>query len=171
MSSTSPSSSRHSDDNGRSYVFYSYVDNRSGNRYHTNQFSTYNHGGINTSHTIFPQEDITRGVTGDNIHRKHPYYYYPSMPTHPNKSMPPHHHHNIPPHIYPRIPPHQVFLCQYCTSNPTYALYEVLHYPHISPLGYLHTSSSRLPCSVFPPHSSKNMSEYRRNIINRRFNE
>ena len=29
------------------------------------------------------------------------------------------------------------------------------HYPHIPPLGYLHTSFSRLPSSVLPPNPPK----------------
>ena len=39
------------------------------------------------------------------------------------------------------------------------------------PLGYLHTSSSILPSPVLPPHSSKNMSEYRKKRSNIRSNE
>ena len=52
-----------------------------------------------------------------------------------------------------------------------FAPYVVPQYPHITPLGYLDTSSSRLPSYVLPHHSSKTMSEHRSNIRNRRSNE
>ena len=93
------------------------------------------------------------------------------MPTHPHPSMPPHPHHHMPPHIYPRIPPHQVCLCPYFTSTTMYARYVVTNYPHMPSLGYLHTSSSRLPSSMLPPQTPKNMSEYRRKRRNRISNE
>ena len=98
-------------------------------------------------------------MSGENIHKNHPYYSYPSMPTHPNQSMQTHLHHNMQPHIYPSIPPHQVCLCPYCTSTTTYVPHVFPQYPHIKPLGYIHTSYSRLTYSVLTPHSSKNMSE------------
>ena len=67
------------------------------------------------------------------------------------------------------------FLCPYWTSTPIYEPYSALHYPHIPYLGYLHTSSSIPPSSVFPPHFSKNMGEHRRKrrnrISNKRKNE
>ena len=108
-SCTSPSSSHHSGDCDRSYDFYSYDDNISGNRSHTSQFSTNNHGVLIIFHPRFPQEAIPMGVPGENIHQNNSYYYYPSMPTHHHQSMPPHPHHNMTPHIYPSIPLHQVF--------------------------------------------------------------
>ena len=164
MPRTSPSPSHHSRDRGRSSGFYRYGDNISGLSYHTRQFSPYIHGGLNIAHPKFPQEAIPRGVHRENIHQNHPYYSCPSMPTHPHQSMSPHPHHNMPPHIYQIIVPHQVVLCPYFTSTPMYTPYLVPHYPRITPLGYLHTSYSRLSSSVLPPHS-KIMSEY---IINRR---
>ena len=88
------------------------------------------------------------------------------MPTHPHPSMPPHLHHNMPPHLYPVFTPRQVCLCPYCNSTPMYIPYLFLHYPHMSSLGCLHTSSSILPSCVLTPHSSKKMSEYRRKRIN-----
>ena len=54
-SHTCPSTSHHSGDIGISSGFYSYCDNRRGNRYHTSQFSAYHHGGINISYPRFPQ--------------------------------------------------------------------------------------------------------------------
>ena len=94
---------------------------------------------------------------GENIHKNHPYCCYPSMPTHPHQIMPPYHYHNIPPYPYPIIPPNQVCLCTYCTSTSTCSPFLVPHYPHIPPLGYLHTSSSRIPSSVLPLHSKKRL--------------
>ena len=93
------------------------------------------------------------------------------MPTNPNPSMTPHPHHHMPPHIYPRIPPHQVCLCPYFTSTPFYAPYVVPHCPYIPSVGFLHTSSSKIPSSVLPPYSSKEMSEYRKKRMNRISNE
>ena len=93
------------------------------------------------------------------------------MPTHPNQSMLTHPHHNMPPNIHPSIPPHQVCLFPYCTSTHTYSPYVVPHYPHIAPLDNLHTSSSRLPYSILPPNSKKNISEYRRIRRNRGSNK
>ena len=84
--------------------------------------------------------------------------------------MPTHSYCSIPPHLYPRIPPRQVFLCLYCTSNPTYAPYVVPNYPHIPPFGYLNTPSSRLPSYVLSQHSKK-ICEYRINRSNIRSNE
>ena len=157
-SRTSPSPFNHSVYNGRLSGFYSYGDNRSGYRSHTSQFYEYNHGGINISYPRFPQEDIPRGVHGENLHQNHPYYSYPGIPTHPNTSIPQHPHHKIPPHLYPSITPHQVFMRPYFTYTPIFAPYLVPHYPHIPPLVYLHTSFIRLPSCVLPPHYRKNMS-------------
>ena len=61
----------------------------------------------------------------------------------------------MPPNLYPSIPSHQVCLCPYCTSTPMYAPYVVTHYIHIPSLCYLHTSSSKLPSSVFTPHPTQ----------------
>ena len=95
-------------------------------------FFAYNHRGINFSHPRFPQEAITKGVQGENIHQNHPYYYYPIMPTHLNPRMPQNPHHKIPPHLYPSIPPHHIFVsilhlysyvCTLCTSTlPPYSI-------------------------------------------------
>ena len=104
---------------------------------------------------------LFQGVCRKNLHQNHPYYYYPSMQTHPNTRMSPHPHQNMPPHIYPIIPPHQVCLHPYCTSTPMYVPYVVPHYPHIPSLGYLHIISIILPYSVLPTYSSKNISKYR----------
>ena len=82
--------------------------------------------------------------------------------------MPPHPHHNMPPHPYPRIPTQKVCLCPYFTSTNMYVPYVVPQYPHISPLGFLHTSSSRLASYVLPPHSLKK--KYRSNRRNRLYN-
>ena len=143
--------------------FYSYGDNRSGHRFHTSEFSAYNHDGLNIEHPRFPQEAIPRGVHGVNIHQNYPYYYYySSMATDPNQSMPPHPHHNMPPNIYSSIPSHHVCLCIYFTFTPTDSTYVVPHCPHIPPLAYLHTSYSRLTFYMFSPHSKNNISEYRR---------
>ena len=54
ISWTIPSTSHHSGDHGISSDFYSYGDNRSGNRSHNSQFSEYNHIVINISHAWFP---------------------------------------------------------------------------------------------------------------------
>ena len=171
MSQTSIYPSHNSGDHGRSYGFHSFGYTISGNRYQTRQFSAYNHSGLNIAHPSFTQEDIPRGVHGENLHQNHPYYYYTSMPTHPNQRMPPHPNHNMPLHFYSKITPHQVFLCPYCTSNPIYSPYVVPHYPYIPPVGYLHTSYSRLPSHVLPPHSKRNMSESISMRRNRRSNE
>ena len=48
-----------------------------------------------------------------------------------------------------------------------YATYVVTHYPHITSLGYLHTSNGTLPSYVLPPYYSNEMIEYRRKIMNR----
>ena len=96
---------------------------------------------------------IPRGVHGENLHQNHPYYYYTSMPTHPNQRMPPHPNHNMPLHFYSKITPHQVCLCPYCTSNPIYAPYLVAHYPRIPSLCYLHHPSP----SILPFYMPKNL--------------
>ena len=90
--------------------------------------------------------------------------WYPNMLTHPYPIIPPHPHHNMPPHIYSSIPSHPIYVCPYFTSTPMYVPYVVPHYSHIPPLGYLHTSSSRISSYVLPPQSSKNIIKYRRNI-------
>ena len=77
------------------------------------------------------------------------------MPTHPYQIMPPHPHHSIKPNLYSSITPHQVCLCPYCTYAPKYTPYVVPHYSYIPPLGDIHTSNSRLPSSVLPPHPPK----------------
>ena len=64
-SRTGPSPSHHSGDHGRSSNFYSYGDNRSGDRSHTSQFSAYDHVGLNISHPRFPQISIPRGLHGE----------------------------------------------------------------------------------------------------------
>ena len=38
-------------------------------RSQTRYFPAYKHGGLNISHPRFPQEDIPRGVPGENIHQ------------------------------------------------------------------------------------------------------
>ena len=119
-------------------------------------FAAYNHGGINISHPIFPQEYIPRGVHGENIHQTHPCYSYPNMTTHPHRSMTPHPNHNMPPHLYPSVLPHRFFVYPYFNYTPAYAPYVVSHYPHIPTLGNLHTSYSIPPSTMLPPHSKKN---------------
>ena len=47
----------------------------------------------------------------------------------------------------------------------------VTRYPHLPSLGYLNTSSSRLPSSVFPPYYSKISSGHRKKSRNRISNE
>ena len=130
-------------------------------------FYANNHGGLNISHLRFTQTYIPRGVHGENLHKNHPYYSYPSIPTHPHTSMPPHTNHHMPPHIYPSITPHQFCLCPYCTSTTIYVTYVVTHYPHIPSLGYIYTLSSRLPSPVLTHNSSNKISEYRIETSNR----
>ena len=101
---------------------------------------------------MFPQEAIPSGVNGENLHQNNPYHYYPSMPTHPHPIMPPHPHHHMTPHLYTIITPQQVCLYPYLTYTPMNEPYIVPQYLHIPSLGYLHTSSGRLPYYVLPPH-------------------
>ena len=79
-------------------------------------------------------------------------------------------HHNMPTNIYPSLTPKKVYVCLYCNYTPTYASYVVLHYPYILPLGYLHTSYSRLTSSLLPPNLRKT-NEYSRKRRNRIPNE
>ena len=101
----------------------------------------------------------------------HLYCYHTSIPTQPHQSIPPHPQHNIPPQIYPIIPPRQVCLCPNCTSDPKYSTYVVPHYPHITPLGYLHAYSG----VDYPPMCCllirKKRSEYRKKKMNRKLNK
>ena len=55
MSRTSHFPSHNSGDHGRSSVFNSYGDIRSGHRMHTIQFYAYNRGGLNIHHPRFTQ--------------------------------------------------------------------------------------------------------------------
>ena len=99
---------------------------------------------------MLPQEDIPRGVRGENYHQNHPYYSYPRIPPHPHTRIPPHPHQNMPPHTYPSMPTYPNLSYTYCTSTPVYAPYVVSHHPNIPSFVYLHRLTSRLPSLTFP---------------------